>query len=214
MGLSELPPEIARLWAEQREAGSDEEAVMTREAQTMTRKPGNLFTHRSADFSEDRTYRYALKIRWADGPNATFIGLNPSTADEFQDDPTIRKCKGFASRWGCGGIVMLNLFAYRATKPSDMKKAVDPIGPENTSTYLGGHSYVNHGPTVACWGRHGTFLNRGELIKERVPLLWCLGTNSDGTPCHPLMLPYTTKLIPFNHRGETALELLTNTVIA
>ena len=81
---------------------------------------------RHAVFSPCRTYRYALSRVWAaDKPYALFIGLNPSTADETLDDPTIRRCIDFAKRWGYGGLVMANLFAYRATEPSEMKAATD-----------------------------------------------------------------------------------------
>lgn len=95
-------------------------------------------------FSEDRAFRYTLWREWDvdsltgcadDLPHghqfAQFIGLNPSTADETRDDPTIRRCIGFAKLWGYGALCMTNLFAFRATKPRDMRQAADPIGPEN-----------------------------------------------------------------------------------
>ena len=83
---------------------------------------------RHAVFSPCRTYRYALSRVWAaDKPYALFIGLNPSTADETLDDPTIRRCIDFAKRWGYGGLVMANLFAYRATDPAVMKRAAEPV---------------------------------------------------------------------------------------
>lgn len=74
-----------------------------------------------AMFSSDRAYRYALFREWGEESKLVVIGLNPSTADEYQDDPTIRRCIGYAKAWGHGGLVMLNLFAFRATQPGDMK---------------------------------------------------------------------------------------------
>ena len=89
----------------------------------MTPQPQN----KTATFSECRKYRYTLWRRW-DGLFASgyamFIGLNPSTADETNDDPTIRRCIGYARDWGYGGLCMTNLFAFRATLPKNMK-AVD-----------------------------------------------------------------------------------------
>ena len=85
--------------------------------------------HTSARLSDDRRYRYLLVRRWDNTlPDATFVMLNPSTADERDDDPTIRKCIGFAKRWGCGGIKVVNLYAFRATNPRDCFAAADPIG--------------------------------------------------------------------------------------
>ncbi len=86
---------------------------------------------RNAHLSICRRYRYALLRRWGEGKNAMFIGLNPSTADETADDPTIRRCVSFAKAWGFGGLCMANLFAYRATNPADMLMQADPIGPDN-----------------------------------------------------------------------------------
>src|SRR5690349_7864679 len=105
-------------------------------------------------FSPCRTWRYELWVRWLSArprEYCMFIGLNPSTADEYQLDPTLRKCVGFAKRWGDGAMVMTNLFAYRATLPEDMKKAhIDPVGPDNDATLIRlarGAKIV-----VAAWG--------------------------------------------------------------
>src|SRR5262245_34051042 len=87
--------------------------------------------HASARFSRDRRYRYSLSRRFGDGPTSVFIMLNPSTADAERDDPTIRKCVGFCRRWGVGELHVVNLFAFRAVSPFDMKKADDPVGPRN-----------------------------------------------------------------------------------
>ena len=86
----------------------------------------------TAKLSECRKYRFALWRTWDDSkPYVMFVGLNPSTADETTDDPTLTRCINYAKSWGFGGVCMANIFAYRATEPSDMKAATDPIGSEN-----------------------------------------------------------------------------------
>lgn len=142
---------------------------------------------RGARLSPCRTYRYALWRRWGRGHYAMFIGLNPSTADETQDDPTIRRCIGFARAWGYSGLCMANLFAYRATEPADMKKAADPIGWENDST-LSAWAH-DAGVVVAAWGAHGTYKRRDQSVRLLVPGLHYLRLTKDGHPGHPLYLP-------------------------
>lgn len=94
-------------------------------------------TERRAYFSPCRKYRYSLWREWdatAETKHegyAMIVGLNPSTADEIHDDPTIRKCINFAQAWGYRALCMTNLFAYRATKPNVMRAAAEPVGPEN-----------------------------------------------------------------------------------
>lgn len=144
---------------------------------------------RSADLSACRIYRYALWRRWGPGAYAMFIGLNPSTADEMNDDPTIRRCIGFARAWGYDALCMANLFAYRATDPADMKKAVDPIGGANDhvlTTLARGAGIV-----VAAWGAHGTYKRRDQSVRLLVNDLHYLRLTKDGHPGHPLYLPGT-----------------------
>jgi hypothetical protein len=144
---------------------------------------------KSAIFSSCRTWRYALGRFWDfDLKPTMFVGLNPSTADETEDDPTIRRCMGFAQDWGYGGLVMTNLFAYRATNPRDMKSAFDPIGPENDK-YLADLSRES-GIVIAAWGIHGTFLGRAKAVKESGVLgeYAVLGVTKDGSPRHPLYM--------------------------
>jgi hypothetical protein len=151
-----------------------------------------LFVKREAKFSPCRTYRYSLDIVWdASKPLAGFIGLNPSTADEIDDDNTIRRCRGFAESWGCGGLRMLNLFAFRATDPKVMKVQRDPVGPDNDLCL--GLAPVN-GPRVACWGTHGLHLGRGKYVRDVIDELQCFGRNRDGSPKHPLYLRTETRL--------------------
>ena len=107
-----------------------------------------------AELSDCGLYRYLLTRTWdAQCERVVFIGLNPSTADATEDDPTIRRIIGFARSWGYGGVDMLNLFAFRATDPSDLKAAVDPVGPKN-DRYLAEYTSRSHA-TVAAWGVHG-----------------------------------------------------------
>jgi hypothetical protein len=157
-----------------------------------------------ADFSRNRRYRYCLTREWnANSHPLVFIGLNPSTADEKNDDPTIRRCVGFARAWGYGGIVMLNLFAYRATDPYDMILTPDPIGPRNNQELL---NWTDREFVVAAWGTHGAFKNRDidvwNLLQPR--RIYTLGLTKNGHPKHPLYLPSTAVPIlwsgPNDHR--------------
>lgn len=156
----------------------------------------------SAIFSEDRQHRYTLWREWcpADGsiqkPYAMFIGLNPSTADEVQDDPTIRRCIGFAKLWGYRALCMTNLFAFRATNPKDMASAVDPVGPDNDKWLRA--SALQAEVIVAAWGKEGAFMKRDIHVINMFADLKCLGTNKDGSPKHPLYLKKDTELIPFS----------------
>lgn len=163
-----------------------------------------------ATFSNCKTYRYALWRKWVDSPlPRTFvvIGLNPSTADETQDDPTIRRCIGFAKREGCGKLVMLNLFALRATDPSVMLHHPDPVGAGNDAvidvyaTRAGAAAPEKRDIVVAAWGAHGSHLNRAMevraiLAKHGVPL-YCFGRTKAGAPKHPLYLKGDTPLVPY-----------------
>jgi hypothetical protein len=141
----------------------------------------------SATFSPCRTYRYALWRKWGSGPYAMFIGLNPSTADELTNDPTIRRCIAFARGWGYDALCMANLFGYRATKPIDMKKASDPVGPENDNILS--RLASDAGIAIAAWGTNGTYKGRDQSVKQLVPNLHYLRMTKGGHPSHPLYLP-------------------------
>lgn len=142
---------------------------------------------RGADISRCGRYRYTLWRKWAPGETVMFIGLNPSTADATLDDPTIRRCIGFARAWGFGGLMMTNLFAWRATDPRDMKAAESPIGPFNNDVLWTAH--MNAALTVAAWGAHGTHLGRDAAVRAMLPRLHYLRLTKDGHPGHPLYLP-------------------------
>jgi hypothetical protein len=157
-----------------------------------------------AYLSDDRLFRYWLLRVWDESlPLLAIIGSNPSTADEETDDPTIRKEIGFARQLGFGGILKLNVGAFRATKPKDWKAARDPFGPGNSIDCLQGY-LVKFTPAkvIAAWGKPCLLSERGrhraDAIKRNILGMYCWGRNADGSPRHPLMLPYSTPLEPFN----------------
>jgi len=146
--------------------------------------------NKTATFSDDKAYRYTLWRTWEPKRGyVMFIGLNPSTADEVYDDPTIRRCIGFAKSWGYGALCMTNLFAYRATKPKKLLEAVHPIGSKNNqvlTTYAIGASIV-----IAAWGIHGGLNDRDEEVKALIPCMHYLKLTNGGYPAHPLYLSKT-----------------------
>lgn len=157
----------------------------------------------NAFLSEDRRFRFWLLRVWDHTlPVICFIGVNPSTADEKEDDPTIRREMEFAKREGFGGMLKLNLYAFRATEPAVMWKAqkagVDIIGGvRNWGDTL--QEYANKlGCTtvVAAWGRHGR--KRGPQVARDWPGMKCFGKNGDGTPKHPLYLKADTKIVEYD----------------
>lgn len=155
----------------------------------------------SAVFSADRTYRYALTRAVApltgDG-TVTFVGLNPSTADETEDDPTIRRCIDFARRWGYAGLVMLNLYAYRATDPRVMFAAEEPVGnPENDIAIA---EVAAASDLVVCaWGAGGAAEvgDRARCVLDLIVAPHCLGLTKYGAPRHPLYVRADAPLQPF-----------------
>jgi hypothetical protein len=115
-----------------------------------------------------------------------FICLNPSTADEIDDDPTLLRCIEFARSWGYGGLCMGNLFAFRATQPKDLMKSSNPIGDDND--YWLEQLSKDAGIVVAGWGNHGVFLNRSAEVVKHLKDIYCLKVNKSGQPSHPLYL--------------------------
>jgi hypothetical protein len=145
---------------------------------------------RETVFSVCRTYRYTLWREW-DMCNSRYlqvIALNPSVADETQDDPTVRRCIDYATRWGYGALCMTNLFALRSTNPRRLFGDNDPIGEENDQWLA--TVATGAGGILVAWGTHGTYQRRDEAVTRLLqprPLL-CLGQNTDGTPKHPLYM--------------------------
>lgn len=163
---------------------------------------------RKTILSENRVYRYTLWRDWSDlfrnsetgNKFAMFIGLNPSTADETLDDPTIRRCVGFAKRWGYGALCMTNLFAYRTKDPRAMKKVTAPVGEENNDWLL--RVAGEAGIIIAAWGVHGTFLNRDTsvrlLLAEHKEKMRVLRFTNGAHPEHPLYVPGNIIPQPFS----------------
>lgn len=148
-----------------------------------------------ADISDDGLYRYLLWREWDRTKDSmVWVMLNPSTADAQVNDPTITRCIGFAKREGCGGIVVLNLFALRATDPLELLDHPIPEGPRNSEVWRQVLDYYHRGPIVAGWGAMANRLNdRGifswSLVSEDTSTWRCLGRTKDGSPRHPLYLP-------------------------
>jgi hypothetical protein len=148
----------------------------------------------SAFISECEKYRYELKRIWNESkPKVLFIMLNPSTADENIDDPTIRRCIGFAKSWNYGGILVGNLFAYRATKPKTLLNVDDPIGKDNLNHLK---QMYNESEIIICaWGNGKIIKKLGKKFGNDYKPLSCiydkiyyLELSKDGTPKHPLYL--------------------------
>lgn len=168
----------------------------------MTKDKDHPACNSSALLSTDRRYRYFLLRDWDYSlPKVCFIGLNPSTADEREDDPTIRRCMNFARAWGRGGLLMLNLYAFRATIPALMWKAdkngTDIVGgPYNfTMALLAYYGQYDCDIAIAAWGK-GKQDSRGRGLAASWPDLKCLAINADGSPKHPLYIKADQQPIP------------------
>jgi hypothetical protein len=144
----------------------------------------------NAIISECGRYRYSLQ-READPDgreSVLFVMLNPSTADAMQDDPTIRRCVGFARAWGASELLVGNLFAYRATQPDELYSALDPIGPDN-DFWLRSLS-ARSAMVVCAWGAHPMAKRRAIEVRAMLGReIHHLGLTKDGAPKHPLYLP-------------------------
>ena len=146
----------------------------------------------------NKEFRYTLWREWEENKGyVQFIGLNPSTADEILDDPTIRRCIGFAKSWGYGALCMTNIFAFRATQPKDMFAATDPIGPDND--FWLSRTARESSLIVAAWGIHGNYLNRNKDVMALIPEMKCLRFTKGGYPGHPLYIPKNTRLLEYNN---------------
>jgi hypothetical protein len=160
-------------------------------------------TARAARISDCGRYRYGLIRRWSEAPALLVVMLNPSTADAELDDPTIRRCLGFARRDGYGAIIVLNLYAYRATDPKALLTCDDPVGPKNDG-YLFRHLWaakLQQRPVLAAWGVHGATGRVAEVLALAPGVDWrCLGTTKAGSPRHPLYVRGDQALVPFAGR--------------
>ena len=155
-----------------------------------------------AIFSADKQYRYSLHRVWDYlGPTLVVIGLNPSTATHEVDDPTIAKLTRMAKARGYGELIMLNLFAFRATDPKDMKKSAEPIGKFNDYFLVSRCNRVSKedGRILLAWGNPGTLGNRDQQVTQMLTNdvidsrhILTLGRNKNMTPKHPLFLKDST----------------------
>jgi hypothetical protein len=154
-----------------------------------------------AFISDCGTWRYSLWRNWDSFNNRKMIivGLNPSTANAEKDDNTINRCVNFAKRNGCGGIIMLNLFAFRAREPKDMMAATDPVGPQN-DVILRHYADLADQMFVAAWGVGGTFKDRDKEVSRMFFGMQCFGLTKHGLPRHPLFLKSDSPLISFETR--------------
>lgn len=164
-----------------------------------------------AEFSPCAKYRYSLWRVWNNNlPMLGTILLNPSTATAVEDDPTVSRMITRARHLGYGGIYLCNIFAYRATNPEELYGPIDPVGPHNDAWIAHEMSRCNR--EILCgWGKHGTLRGRGKDVytllsslrqeygvPSDVMQLCALGRNLDGTPVHPLYIPYSDKPKPYN----------------
>lgn len=166
----------------------------------------------NATFSNDRRFRYQLGRRWGPGGGyVAWVMLNPSTADAEQDDPTIRKCRGFAERWGFHALQVVNLYAWRATDPRELRAVlksfqadpatcVDPSGELNYETIR--KVITGARRVVAAWGATPWAEQRGAEVAAIAGMLGvdlgCIGTTASGAPRHPLMTAYATPFAPWS----------------
>lgn len=153
----------------------------------------------SAIISDDGVYRYRLIRGWdASLPRCCFVMLNPSVADHAIDDPTCRRCVGYAKAWGFGSLTIVNLFALRSTDPAALRSHPNPVGPENDGHILDVASDVPL--VVAAWGSHGSLFGRSaavrRLLRDRGIRLDCLAKTKGGEPGHPLYLPANLTPVP------------------
>lgn len=152
-------------------------------------------------FSADRRHRYTLIHRWDELFNPTkgiaWICLNPSTADENQLDPTLRRIRDFSTQWGYSHFIMLNAFAWRATDPADMKVSADPIGPDNDKWIAHWSERVDR--VMLGWGEHGAHNGRDQQVLALLDRrkTYCLDRNASGQPKHPLYVAKKNKPLLF-----------------
>jgi hypothetical protein len=152
-------------------------------------------------------YRYLLWRTWDEtSPRLLWVLLNPSTADEQIDDPTLRRCIRFSREWMYGGLEVVNLFAFRAPRPHDLHRAADPIGSEN-DRYLAAAAARAAG-IILAWGAEGTYLQRDRAVLTLLSLhtaqpLCCLGTAQNGCPLHPLYRSRDARPVPYLIEAKT-----------
>lgn len=156
--------------------------------------------HSVALYSDCERYRYELTRVWDEsGPKALFVMLNPSTATEVQNDPTVERCERRARVLGFGAFRVTNIFAFRATDPRVMRAADDPVGPANDDAIAGSVPWADR--IICAWGTHGAFMDRGaqveHLLRKTGRELYHLGLSKAGHPKHPLYIGYQVQPMPW-----------------
>ncbi|MFP4273746.1 MAG: DUF1643 domain-containing protein [Paracoccaceae bacterium] len=156
--------------------------------------------HSTAVYSDCERYRYALTRVWdPGGARACFVMLNPSTATEMQNDPTVERCERRARALGFGAFTVTNIFAWRDTDPRAMRRAADPVGPQNDAAILAACRDADR--IIAAWGSHGAHLGRGaevaRLLRDLGREVHHLGLTRDGHPRHPLYIAYARQPEPW-----------------
>lgn len=163
----------------------------------ITRTHQNDRARSSAVYSDCGAYRYALTREWSGGPRLLFVMLNPSTADERRNDPTVERCERRARTLGFGAMRVANIFAFRATDPRVLKAAADPVGPCNDAMLRESALWADR--VLCAWGTHGAHLERGRatelLLRECTHRLCHLGLTRQGFPRHPLYTGYAVGLV-------------------
>lgn len=149
--------------------------------------------HSVATYSDCESYRYTLTRVWDPaGRRALFVMLNPSTATEVQNDPTVERCERRARALGYGAFRVCNIFAYRATDPKVMRAAEDPVGPHNDRAIIEAVDWADD--VVCAWGAHGDHRDRGAAVAALLRALPVspkhLGLTKGGQPKHPLYIGY------------------------
>ena len=141
-------------------------------------------------------YRYGLERRWSDGPAVLWVMLNPSTASEVANDPTIERCQRRSTALGFGTMRIANLFAWRATRPADLSRAKAPVGGENDAILRAWAKEADI--VVAGWGVHGALKQRGPVVARWLPGdVRHLGLTKTGHPRHPLYVAYSVSPRPW-----------------
>lgn len=155
----------------------------------------------AAIYSPCERYRYSLTREWApeDGGRVLFVMLNPSTATELRNDPTVERCERRARALGYGAFRVCNIFAWRATDPREMRAAADPVGPQNDAALRDGCDWADR--VICAWGAHGAHLGRGPRVEAMLRAtgasLHHLGLTRDGHPRHPLYIAYSRQPAPW-----------------
>lgn len=159
---------------------------------TRTHQKGDAAS--TAVYSDCEAYRYTLSRTWHPaGRRALFVMLNPSTATEVQNDPTVERCERRARALGFGAFRVTNIFAFRATDPRVMRAATDPVGPDNDAAIADSAPWADQ--IICAWGTHGAHLDRGPAVETLLRAtgrpLYHLGLSKAGHPKHPLYIAYS-----------------------